>query len=109
MGQPNTVTAVSGDQDESEMIKKMRDLLGNEVEVEVEDTVSRPPLEEAIDRALYSLKEIQILAEYGRKQECVREASEAFEALTLLKEKYIEQNKIMEILSTPVENINDDE
>lgn len=84
----------------SDMLDKMKDLLENGEGVVPEVVVDpTPPLEEALERALYSLSEIATYATYGRSAECAREAQEAFEHLTALKEKHEEQEKMMDILS----------
>ena len=67
-----------------------------------ENLPSRPPLEEAIDHAIRSLDEIAIYGSYGRASECSREAADALVVIKALKEKYEEQQKIMDILSDNV-------
>jgi len=90
---------------ENDMLKKLRELMGggeHPEEVQVEEPPATPPLEEAIERALYSLSEIAIYGSYGRSDECAREAQEAYDIVKALKDKYDEQNKIMDVLSGKV-------
>jgi hypothetical protein len=53
-----------------------------------------PPLEEAINRAIFSLGEIALYATYGRSQECEREARETIEALNTLKVQWGNENTL---------------
>jgi hypothetical protein len=57
---------------------------GNFVEMEV----PKPPLEEALELALFKLGEIRLYAKYGRLEACEREADEAIEGLNELKAKW---------------------
>jgi len=94
----------------NEMLDKMKEILNQTEPGEVErpeDGV--PPLEQALHRALFSLNEIAIFAEYGRSAEAGREAKEALEVLTAIKQKYDEQNAIMDALTKPVGDNDDDE
>lgn len=93
--------------EENEMLKKIKEMLGED-DPSLEDMIEEPtpPLEEALERALYALSEIVIYAEYGRSKEAAREATEALEALNMLKTKWIDQNKIMETLTTPASELN---
>jgi hypothetical protein len=88
----------------NEMIRRMRELASQaeEEKVNTEPTDGRPPLEEALEKAIYSFTEIEVYATYGRMQECVREAKDALTALNALKQKYDEQNLIMSALSNPI-------
>lgn len=94
----------------SEMIDKMREIFNKDNGIDDSATEStRPPLEEAIDRALFVLNEIELYATYGRSGEAAREAKEAIAELTALKTKHEEQTKIMEVLSGKVCEIDNDE
>lgn len=86
----------------SEMLDKIKDLL-NQPESEVEFPVEEQklPLEEAVTKALYHLDEIRIYGTYGRAGECAREATEAYDTIKALWEKFQEQNAIMEALQKP--------
>lgn len=84
----------------SEMLDKMKEILENGEDTPAEEIVDpTPPLEEALERAIYSLREISLYATYGRAAECQREASETLEVLNALKAKHEEQTKMMDILS----------
>jgi len=96
---------VSTEVEENDMIKKLKEMFdksGMGSEESAEEVVEpQPPLEAAIERALFSLNEIYIFAEYGRTAEAAREAKEALDVITALKQKWDEQNAIMEALSNP--------
>ena len=82
------------------MSDKIKDMIerGEVPDVEIKEE-ARPPLEEAIDLAIFTLGEIVLYATYGRAGEVLREAKEALEALKILKAKYEDQEKMMDILS----------
>lgn len=88
---------------ENDMMKKIKEMFGGEAPVDgaeqVDEVEPTPPLEEAIERALHSLSEIAIYGTYGRSEECAREAQEAYDIIKALKEKYDEQNQIIDALS----------
>jgi hypothetical protein len=86
----------------SEMLDKIKDLL-NRPESEIEHPADPvlPPLEEAVVKSLYHLDEIKVYGTYGRSNECVREANEAYDAVRALYDKYLEQQKIMDALQRP--------
>lgn len=73
----------------------------SEHSADAEDTgeLPVPPLEDAVNRAIFSLGEIAIFSDYGRYEEAAREAREALDAIQLLKTKYDEQNEIIAALS----------
>jgi len=87
----------------SEMLDKIKDLLDHQDDTSTDEDVIEqlPPLEEAVAKALYHLDEIKIYGTYGRSGECVREATEAYDAVKALWEKYLEQQAIMEALQQP--------
>ena len=91
---------------ENDMMKKLKELFGEhpseETQEQEPEPEPQPPLEAAIERALYSLSEIAIYGSYGRSDECAREAQEAYDIVKALKDKYDEQNKIMDVLSGKV-------
>lgn len=93
---------------ENDMMKKLKEIFGKGVPEEhaEEEVEPRPPLEEAIERAIYSLGEIAILSEYGRTAQAAEEAREALEVISALKQKYDEQNAIMDALSKPAVSYN---
>lgn len=87
---------------ENDMLKKLKEIfddseLPDEPQIEEQPTIA--PLEEAIERALYSLSEIAIYGSYGRSDECAREAQEAYDIVKALKDKHDEQTKIIDVLS----------
>jgi hypothetical protein len=101
----------------SEMIDKMKEILEkhgvssegflepeevNEEYVRDENAEVIDPLEEAFEKAMYSLEEIKVYAMYGRTAECEREAGEALATLKILKIKWEEQKAIMDALSRPM-------
>ena len=88
----------------SEMLDKIKDLIEQADGIEAEVTEAIPPLEEAVDKALYSLNEIILYGTYGRSGECAREAQEALDTIKILKEKYEEQNRMMDILTSKESN-----
>jgi hypothetical protein len=72
----------------SEMLDKIKDMLKEEITA---SAPVLPPLEEAVAKALYSLDEIKIYGTYNRPSECVREATEAYDAIKALWVLYQEQ------------------
>jgi len=84
----------------SEMLDKIKDMIerGEVPDVEIKEE-ARPPLEEAIDLAIFTLGEIALYATYGRAGEVLRETNELLTTIKALKEKYEEQQKMMDILS----------
>lgn len=96
----------------SDMLDKMKEILEQTEQGEIEKPIDGvPPLEQAMNRAIFSLGEIILYADYNRPQEAAREAKEALEVITEIKKKYDEQNAIMEALTKPAgqENEDDDE
>lgn len=84
------------------MLDKIKDLLNQtDKEVEFEKEPTLPPLEEAVTKALYHLDEIKVYGTYGRAGECVREATEAYDLVKALYDKYLEQQAIMDALQRP--------
>lgn len=69
------------------------------VDAAQEEYNAKDPLEEAIERAIFSVGEIKIFADYNRAGECRREAEELLVILNDLKQKWDEQNAIMDALS----------
>ena len=94
----------------SDMLDKMKEILEQTEQGEIEKPIDGvPPLEQAMNRAIFSLGEIILYADYNRPQEAAREAKEALEVITEIKKKYDEQNAIMEALTKPAESNDDDE
>lgn len=98
----------------STMLDKMKDILDkmsgeSSEEVDPDEPVeSGSPLELAVEQALLSLNEIIIFGDYGRSAECAREARQAFEIISALSEKFKEQTRMMEVLSTPASELRDE-
>ena len=94
----------------SDMLDKMKEILDKEIAKDIEKPEDGvPPLEQAMNRAIFSLGEILLYSGYGRPQEAAREAKEALEVISEIKKKYDEQNAIMEALSNPPEENQDDD
>lgn len=98
---------------ENEMVRRMRELLGQGEDNDIDGIVvveeyedPTPPLEAALERALYSLKEISIYGSYGRSSECMREADATLEALNKYKAKWLEQNPQLAIPEIPEDEEN---
>ena len=75
---------------------------GDDCDCEGAEPLPKTPLEEAVERALYSLEEIRLCGMYGRTAECEREATDALAAVGALYNKHKEQNAIMDALSKPM-------
>ena len=99
----------------SEMLDKIKEILekhnvdtagldDEEREVKIAEQEPLGPLEEALYRALYSLEEIRIYGQYGRAEECSREATECLAKLKICQEKWVDQTAMMDALTTPAEN-----
>ncbi len=96
----------------SEMLDKMKEILNGTAEHTAEEEVEEntgPPLEEAVAKALHSLGEIVIFGDYGRAGECAREARDALVVIAALKEKYDEQQRIMDALQNPAQPEEDED
>jgi hypothetical protein len=77
------------------------DISGDLSEIEI----SKPPLEEAIEIALLALEEIRLYSMYNRPAQVEEEAKNALDKLKELKQKWDEQNLIMDTLSKPAEEM----
>lgn len=92
----------------SEMLDKMKELAeAEQPEEEVGDPMDL--LTGAIDRAIEALETISIYGQYGRSDECAREAVEAGSFVKRLKMKYDEQVRLIEILKSPANPDYDDQ